>query len=205
MAAALPYLLSIGGAAIASKSANDVASRQRQIIEAMRAYQVGKAQTGQDAIKKYLATLTPEARDADKTDATATLQQGLQRSVDATKSYQLPQNFSGKVSDAYTNRVAQDTSSNNDRISRAMQQLAVIGTPQEQQLRNSLRFAKAGTDVDAANSAIRDVTPAFTGAAGRVVPNPWDTFFSQALVGAGQAAGDRGRPKKAAPYQFGSE
>lgn len=185
--------LALGSAALSESSNRDVSDRQQKIIEAMRQYQVGKAQQGQKAISTYLDTITPEKRIAEKNAATGELAQGLRQSVDATKAYETPQNFAGKVSEAYKNRATADTAATSDRISRAMQQLAVIGTPQEQQLSQGIRFGRAATDVDAANSAIRGVTPAYMGAISRVRPNPWDSFFSQALGGASNAyAGGRG-------------
>lgn len=187
MASILPYLLAAGGAAVSEYSNRDVANRQKKIIDAMRQYQTGKAAQGQKAISDYLDTITPEKRLAEKTAATNELEQGLKQSVGATQSYETPQNFSGKVSESYKTRAASDTAATADRIGRAMKQLAIIGTPAEQQLSQGIRFGRAGTDVDAANSAIRGVMPAYEGAISRVRPNPWDSFFSQALGGASNA------------------
>lgn len=194
MAAAIPYLLAFGGAAISERSNRDVADRQKRIIEAMRQFQTGKAGQGQKAISDYLDTITPEKRIAEKNAATSELEQGLRQSVDATKAYETPSNFSGKVSDSYKTRLDSDTAATADRIGRAMKQLAVIGTPAEQQMSQGIRFGRAATDVDAANSAIHGVTPAYSGAISRVRPNPWDSFFSQALSGAGNAYAGRRAP-----------
>lgn len=187
--------LALGSAAVSESSNRDVADRQKKIIEAMRQYQVGKATQGRKAISDYLDTVTPEARIAGKNAATSELEQGLKQSVDATKSYETPSNFSGKVSDSYKTRLASDTAATGDRISRAMKQLAIIGTPAEQQQSQGIRFGRAATDVDAANSAIRGVSPAYMGAISRVRPNPWDSFFAQGLSGASNAyAGGRKTP-----------
>jgi hypothetical protein len=188
--------LALGSAAASESSNRDVADRQKRIIEAMRQYQVGKATQGRKAISDYLDTITPEARIAGKNAATSELEQGLNQSVDAVKSYETPSNFSGKVSDSYKNRLTSDTAATADRIGRAMKQLAVIGTPAEQQQSQGIRFGRAATDVDAANSAIRGVSPAYMGAISRVRPNPWDSFFAQGLGGASNAfaGGGRRRP-----------
>lgn len=199
--------LALGSAAVSEMSNRDVASRQKRIIDAMQQYQVGKAGKGREGITKYLDTITPQARVAEKNAATAELEKGLGESVAATKAYETPSNFSGKVSDQYTNRVASNAAANTDKIGRIMKQLAVIGTPQEQQLSQGIRFGRAATDVDAANSAIRGVTPAYMGAISRVRPNSWDSFFSQALSGASNAyAGGRRRSAmKVAPLNPNDE
>lgn len=187
--------LALGSAAASESSNRDVADRQKRIIDAMRQYQVGKATQGRKAISDYLDTVTPEARIAGKNAATSELEQGLKQSVDSVKSYETPGNFSGKVSDSYKNRLTSDTAATADRIGRAMKQLAVIGTPAEQQQSQGIRFGRAATDVDAANSAIRGVSPSYMGAISRVRPNPWDSFFSQALGGASNAFAGGGRRK----------
>lgn len=192
-------LLALGGAAVGEYSNRDVANRQKKIIDAMRQFQVGKAQQGQRAISDYLDTITPEKRIAEKNAATSELEQGLRQSVGATQAYETPQNFAGKLSESYKTRAAEGSAATAERIGRAMKQLAVIGTPQEQQQTQGIRFGRAATDVDAANSAIRGVTPAYEGAISRVRPNPWDSFFAQALGGASNAYAGRRAPRRPAP------
>ena len=192
MAAMLPYILAIGGSLIEQASNRDVSDRQKKIIEAMRQYQTGKALQGEAAISKYLPTIAPDALAKERAASTDELAQGLKKSVDTTRAYETPQNFAGKVSESYKQRAASDTASVNDRISRAIQQLSVIGSPENQQQQIATRFGRTAGDVDSANTAIRNVVPAYEGAIGRVRPNYWDTFFSQALKGSGQAAASRG-------------
>src|SRR5207302_5677652 len=136
--------LALGSAAVSEKSNRDVANRQKAIADAMQQYQIGKATQGQKAISDYLDTITPEKRIAEKQAATGELERGLKESVGATQAYETPSNFSGKVSDSYKTRVASNTAETADRIGRAMKQLAVIGTPAEQQLSQGIRFGRAG-------------------------------------------------------------
>lgn len=199
-------LLALGSAAVKARSDYDVNKRQKQIIDAMQQYQTGKAAKGREDITKYLDTVTPEARVAEKNAATAELERGQAQSVAATKAYETPSNFSGKVSDQYTNRVASQSALNADRIGRIMKQLSVIGTPAEQQLSQGIRFGRAATDVDAANSAIRGVTPAYMGSISRVRPSIWEDFFSQGLAGASNAyAGERRQPPAKKPVNPGDQ
>lgn len=195
-------LLALGSAAVKARSDYSVNKRQKQIADAMEQYQVGKAAKGREDLTKYLDTITPEARVAEKNAITAELERGQAESVAATKAYETPNNFSGKVSDQYAKRVASGSAMNADRIGRIMKQLSVIGTPVEQQLAQGIRFGRAATDVDAANTAIRGVTPAYMGSISRVRPSIWEDFFSQGLSGASNAVAG-GRKKSVNPGDEG--
>src|SRR3972149_6195359 len=162
--AALPYLLIAGSALLERKNQRDVEGRQKRIIDAMQQYQTGKAKQGQKSIEDFLQTITPERRAAESADTRQELQRGLEQSVGATQAYEKPDNFSGKVSDAYSARRAEGDAATKERVRKAMEQLAVIGSPAEQGLRQQFRFGRAAGDVDAANAAIRNVTPAYEGA-----------------------------------------
>lgn len=196
---ALLYLA--GSAVVADQSRRDVEKRQKKIADSMEQFQAGKAKQGQAAIEKFLNESTPQARATEDQSVKAELQRGLADSVGTAQSYQKPENFSGKVSESYATRRDANQVALKDRLARAMDQLATIGTPQERSLREQFRFGHAGADVDATNSAIRNVGPAYEGAISRVRPNPFDTFFSQALLGAGTSgAGKRAPPDEGTLY-----
>jgi len=190
----LESLLFLGGSALVqNQSDRDVEKRQKRIIDAMQEFQTGKARKGEAAIEKFLVESTPQARAAENQDVRSELQRGLGESVGVAQAFEKPDNFSGRVTEGYAGRSASNQAAVKERIRRAMEQLAIIGSPSERGLREQFRFGHAGGDVDAANSAIRNVVPAYHGAISQVRPNAFDTFAAQALMGAGLASADKSK------------
>ena len=191
MAAVIPYLLIAAGAGVSAHSQRETEKKRKRIIDAMQEFQTGKAQQGQKAIGEFLDKSAPEARAAETSAIRDELSSGLRESVDAAHALETPDNFAGQVSESYATRKASNEATTKARLERAMQQLAVIGSPAERGLRENIRFGRAGSSVDAANSAINAVRPAYVGSAERVRPSEFETFLSQVLggVGMGMASG----------------
>lgn len=163
LAALAPYLVPVATAVYNDRVSKHFADRQKLIASQMGEYQTGKAKEGQASIEDFIKAIAPERRAADASDVTDELGAGLRQSVGAAQAFEKPDNFAGKVTDNYTNRVASNAAAVKDRLAKAMQQLAVIGSPAERNLRTQFRFGDTASAVDAANSAIGSSGRAFQG------------------------------------------
>jgi hypothetical protein len=187
LGSAAPYILA-GASAVASQRANtDLEERRRAIAQQMEDYQRGKAVKGEDAIQRFIDAVNPARRAADSSDIRAELQQGLEKSVGAAQALAKPDNFEGKVSENYLTRRASNDATTAERLRRAMQQLAIIGTPAERNLRTGFALSDSASDVDSANAAINASTPAYTRAINSLRPDRGLSLASQALGGASMA------------------
>lgn len=187
MAAFLPYLLVAAGAGVGMNADKRAQQRQKRLIDAMEQFQTKKARGSGESIDKFLDTISPTSRAAESSQARGELQGELESSVGAAQAFENPQPIAGRVGSAYTERVASNEAAVKAKLERAMKELAIIGAPKEQSLRQGIRFGRAAGDVDAANSSIRNVGGAYEGAISRVRPSYGETFLSQLLMGLGTA------------------
>jgi hypothetical protein len=195
-AAAIPIAVAVAGtaasAAISNQAQKKQEARQKQLIESMNAYKLQKSREGEAATSKFLASESPEAHAAEAVSSRDALAQNLNQAVGAQQAFETPQNFAGKVSTDYTNRVASNESTTAARLKRSIDQLAGIGAPGQSALGTSLRFGEAAGGVSAANSAANTVGGAYTDAAGNVRQDPYLLLASQIVKGAGQGYALRG-------------
>lgn len=183
-----PLVLAGASAAVSSETQRELEGRRRAIAQRMEDYQVGKAKEGQKSIEKFIEAINPARRAAESSDIRGELQQGLDQSVGAAASLSKPDNFAGKVSENYTGRRAMNDATTSERLRRAMQQLAIIGTPAERNLRTGFSLSDAAGGVDASNAAIQSSGRAYNRAFESQRPDQFLNFVSQALGGASRAS-----------------
>jgi hypothetical protein len=181
------YLLPVAAAGASYAAQRDVEARQKRIIDQMNAFQTEKAKKGEASVEKFLQKITPEQRAVDSAQVRDELSQGLDKSVGAAAAFEKPDNFAGKVSQGYRDRLASNEGSVKARLEKAMKELAIIGTPAESNLRTQFRFGDAASDVDATNAAINRSTPIYHQAIANQRPHQFLTLLSQVMSGAGSA------------------
>jgi hypothetical protein len=153
----------------------------------MENFQTGKAQEGQRSIERFIEAINPARRAVESSDIRGELQQGLEKSAGAASALSNQDNFAGKVSENYTGRRAANDATTAERLRRAMQQLAIIGTPAERGLRTGLALGDASGGVASANSSIGRSGRVYPQAANAQRPDPFLSFVSQALGGASRS------------------
>jgi hypothetical protein len=179
--------LALGSALVGEAGNQDLEQRRRKIAKRMDEFQGEKARQGQQSIEKFIAQIDPARRAAESSDIRGELQRGLESSVGASAALSKPDNFAGKVTENYTGRRASNEATTKERLRRAMEQLAVIGTPAERNMRTGFALSDATSGVGAANSSIASTGRAYTRAADSLRPDPFLSFVSQALGGVSRA------------------
>lgn len=158
--------------------------RQQSLRSAMEAYQRGKAKEIEAATEELIQKQTPQARADEAANITADRAQSLRDTVGAAQAFDAP-GIAGKLSADYRSTDETTAAKRAERTRRAIEQMATMGEPSEQQQRFGLRFGKAAGTVDASNRAIENVGRAYTGAMSRVQPDPAIDLISQIGMGVG--------------------
>lgn len=200
-AATLLSIAATGVSTLMQMSAQrSAAKKQNALANEMTAYRSEQAAKSRTAIEQFLNQQNPELRAQEKTQVTDELRTGLDQSVGAVKRFEPQQVIAGKVSDEYAGRQASNEAALGDRVRRAIEQLSGIGAPGEVGMREARRFGQTATGVDANNRAAANVSGRYMDAIGNVRPDPFLTFASQLVQGAGIAAGSGAfSPKPASP------
>lgn len=158
--------------------------RQESIRRSMEAYQRQRAGETEAATNALVAKQTPQARQDEAQAITADRTKSLQDTVGAAQAFNAPKS-AGVDTPAYTSTEAANADRISNRTKRAIEQLAVTGTPSEVQRKFGIRFGRAAGTVDAENRAGAYVGDAYKTDIANVRPNP----LVAALAGGGQAAG----------------
>lgn len=185
MAAFLPLLIGLAAQQVATQQAED---RQKKLLEAMEAYQSGKAQKSEAAINEMIASQRPEKRTEDLNASIAARAASLDSAVENVRSTN-PAPIAGKLSADYQQSQEASARTIDERTRRAIEQLSVMGAPGERAANTAIKFGKTATDVDAANAAIRNVGAAYRTSIGNTRPNPYLLAAGSALSAYGGAAG----------------
>ena len=185
-----------------------VLKRQKSIRNSMEAYQRSKTAENEAAVERLLAKQTPDARGAELAQVTADNAKSMQDTVGAAQAFNQP-GIAGNVSHEY--KAAQEAEAANiaERTRRAIEQLATMGAPSEQQNKFNIRFGRSAGKVDAANRASDYVGRAYMSDIEGVRPNAILDMASQVGmgVGTGMLAGGFGGGAKvpsATPTDAGS-
>lgn len=182
-----PQLLVLAASAFL-KYQNDRAAlkRQKGFQNAMELFQRKRSGESMAATEDMLKKQTPEARGSELADLTATREQSLRDTVGAAQAFDQP-GIAGKTSADYAKATQQEASSVAERTRRAIEQLAAMGAPGEQQRAHSIRFGRAAGVVDASNAANDAVGQRYMTDIRNVKPNPFIDLVSQ--IGMGYALG----------------
>jgi hypothetical protein len=181
----VPYALVAAGTALNYQGERKAEKRRESLADAMAAFRSTKAGEGRASIEKFLSTVTPEARAQEGATERTALARGLTESVDATRGFETPQDFGGKVSTDYARVRAAGKERTDERLRRAISQLSTIGTPTQRQLNEAKRYGTAAGDVDVANSASTNVTGAYDRAIANTRTSSFSNLASQLLIGLG--------------------
>ncbi len=188
-----PQLLVLAASAFL-KYQNDKAAdnRRKSFANAMEAFQRGKAKQTEEATEGLLKKQTPEARGTELADLTGARERSLRDTVGAAQAFDAPV-AAGKQSGDFARTQEAQAQSVSERTKRAIEQLARMGAPGEQQRAHQLRFGRAAGVVDASNSASENVGRRYMTDISNVRANPFLNLVSQigmgwALGGAGGAA-----------------
>ncbi len=177
----LPLIL---GAVVSRAADREAEDRRQRLLDAMKAYQTNKAKDSEAAIETLISKQKPDARQAELDAITASRAASLGASVDAVKSTN-PAPIAGKLSPDYEKSQEQVAGTVAERTRRAIEQLSTMGAPGERDFKQGLRFGKAGTDVDAANTAIRNVGDAYMTDMNNVRASPGLKLIGGALMAYG--------------------
>ncbi|HEX5128101.1 MAG TPA: hypothetical protein VFV90_00060 [Usitatibacter sp.] len=172
-------LLVLAASAFA-KYKNDQAAvdRQRAFANALAAFQKQRAGESMAATEQLVNKQTPQAREAELTDLTAQRQQSLRDTVGAAQAFDQPA-VAGKTGADFKQAQEQAAKTVSERTKRAIEQLAAISAPGEQQRAFSTRLGRAAGVVDASNFANADVGRAYGVDINNVRPNPFIDLASQ--------------------------
>lgn len=176
----------VGSAALQSRAAEKQAKRQQELADQMNSYRLMKAREGEAATTKFLDTEAPEQRAVEMSATQGALASNLEKSVGAQQAFETPQNFAGKVSEGYGQRVASNEAATSDRLKRSIQQLAAIGAPGQRDLTRSLRLGEAAGGVGSANSAAGNVSNSYLTGINNTGADPFLMLASQLAAGAGR-------------------
>ncbi|TAK84365.1 MAG: hypothetical protein EPO20_14860 [Betaproteobacteria bacterium] len=190
--------LMIAGSLIKARADEKANKRKQAFADAIRQYQVGKTGEMQRATERLLEKQTPDARAAELAQLTAERAKSMDTGVGAAQAFDAPP-IAAKASSDYS--AANEAAANRiaERTRRAIEQLAVMSAPGQQQLRHGLRFGAASGDVDAANAAIGNAARAGQTDISAVRANPWAHLAGDVMVGGGQGMLISGAGKPAAP------
>lgn len=176
-------------AAMAAKRINDsqAEKRQRQMLDAMKAYGLDQSRKSQGAIEGVLAQQTPDKRSAEMADSVALRASSMNDTVNAAKKSDVIALNAKPNADYQKSQVsAADTVA--ERSRKAIADLSVMNAPGDVSLNTGIRFGRAAGTVEAANRAIGRFGRATMSDINGVHPNPWVDMMAQA----GMAYGSQG-------------
>lgn len=183
----LPGLLVLLGSALVGHLNNEAAQKRVEALRrSMEAYQRTKAAEGEAATEQLIAKQTHEQRGTELAQVTADRTQSLKDTVGAAQASQAAP-IAGKLSSDYRATEERNATTVAERTRRAIQQLATMGAPSEQQQKFQLRFGKAAGDVDAANIASGNVGRSYLTGMNNVRPDPMTGLLSQVGMTFGSA------------------
>lgn len=182
-------LLVIAGSAALKYGANRHAEKRRSNIRsAMEAYQRTKARENEAVTQKLIEKQAPAVSGAELAQAASDREKSMRDTVGAAQAFDAPA-IGGKVSGDY--RAAEEANAGRiaERTRLAIQRLATMAAPGDQQQKFALRFGRAAGEVDAGNRAIDSVGRGYLSDIDGVRPNPWLTMAGDAgmSLGAGMA------------------
>lgn len=182
-----PGLIILAASALL-KNRNDRAAlkRQQNLAGAMHAYQRGKSDEAMAATEELISKQTPLARGTELSQVTRDRERSLRDTVGAAQAFEAPAS-TGKLSADFRAAQEKEATSIAERTRRAIEQLASMGAPAEQQLKHQLRYGKAAGTVDSANDAMESVGRAYAADIDNVRPNRFVDMASRIGMGVGGA------------------
>jgi len=184
-----PLLVLVVSAILKYQNDRAALKRQERFAGAMEAFQRKRSDEAMGATEQLVAKQTPEARGTELAALTGEREQSLRDTVGAAQAFDAPA-IAGKVSGDYRAAQEQEATSIAERTRRAIEQLAAMGAPGEQQQKHQLRFGRAAGVVDASNTASDAVGRRYATDISNVRPNPFIDLLSQ--VGMGYGLGSMG-------------
>lgn len=175
----------IGGKLLEGEAQRKVAKKQMNIAMMRDTDAKARQARATEAIERYLKRGEIPERDAERLAVRDEMRKNLSDSVGAVEKFSEQPIVQGKTSDAYAQRVAGNAASNTERVKRAIEQLATIGTPSETARRDSVALGRSALDVGAEQDAIRNLDPIYGNMIENVRPNGLLMLASQALQGYG--------------------
>jgi hypothetical protein len=188
----IPLIVAAAGMAAKAKQDRDVRKTQEGLSNQMADLNARRAKKSTDVIEQFLSKQAPEARQAETRDIREELTGGLRSSVDEVRRFEQPETISGRVSSDYGRIRAAGAGAAEQRVSDAISRLAVIGSPYERGTREALRYGEAGTEVDASNRYINNMTGAYQNAIGGVRTNDFNRLAADLTGAAGMAMASMG-------------
>jgi hypothetical protein len=180
-----PALLVLAASSLL-KFQNDRVARKRQerLANAMEAFQRRQSAEAMAATEELVKKQTPEARASELAESTQAREQSLRETVGAAQAFDTP-GIAGKLSSDFRAASEREADTIAARTRRAIEQLAAMGAPGEQQLKHQLRFGRAAGVVDASNAASEAVGRRYMQDIENVRPNPFVDLLSQVGMGVG--------------------
>jgi hypothetical protein len=170
----LPALAVIAASALLKHHAiADAQRRQENIRRSMEQYQRSKAAETTAATEALIDKQTPAARAQEMADVTNERQQSLKDTVGAVQGLSTATPVAGKLSGDFKSTEEANAGRIAERTRRAIEQMATMGAPSEQQQRFGIRFGRAAGTVDAGNRASANVGDAYLKDVANVQPNRW--------------------------------
>lgn len=183
----IPALAAIAAGAGLKYVADRGASKRRESIRrSMESYQRLKARENEAAVEQLIAKQTPDARGAELAEVTAGREKSMGDSVGAAQAFDAP-GIAGNLPAEY--KAAQEAEAGRiaERTRRAIEQLATMGAPSEQQQKFGIRFGRSAGTVDAANRAADYVGRSYMSDIENVRPNALMSILGDAGMSAGSS------------------
>lgn len=164
----------------------DAADKRESYRRSMEQYQRSKARETQAATEALIEKQTPKARSDELQQITDSREQSLRDTVGAAQAFDASP-IAGKLSSDYRSADESNAARIAERTRRAIQQLAIMGSPAEQQQANAIRQGRAAGVVDAANRASENVRNGYMTDISNVRPDPLMSTLGDVGMGIGTA------------------
>lgn len=176
-----------GGDLISAYADRQAARRRQEMLNLSHQYGLNQAAKSRASIDEYLARFSPEARERETADLRSEVAANLEKGMGVVQPFSAPQDFAGKVSEDYTRAKANATGAAQARVKKAMENLAVMGTPAVRAVADRPALNDASADVALANQAAARARAHYAGTMETVRPDAFTNFIGQVLRGVGQA------------------
>jgi hypothetical protein len=183
----IPLVIAAAGQAAKMKQDRDVRKQQSALTDEMTRSNAERAKKSTAAINQFLDESAPQARATETQALREELTGRLNEGVDAVRKFEEPETFSGRVSDDYNRVRSVGRARTEQRVNDAISQLATIGLPGQRSVNESLRYGRAGSVVDAENSAMNNMSGAYRNAIEGVHTDPFNRMAADLTTAAGMA------------------
>lgn len=173
--------LAVGGTLASTLLQNQAnrkqAQRQEELNKKSAEYKLAQAADTRQQQDKFLDTQIPEARANRQAEVDQAVRSGIDQTVSDIKGFEIPETTTGTGAD-YAQVRSAGKARTDDRLKRAMEQMAVLGGVARGNERDARDYAKSAYAVGAANRAGANVGAMYDDAMSKTQPDPYLSLAS---------------------------